>query len=345
MLELASLYAMLPNGGVKKEPRFLLNSGGAEYAHNAAGGVKRLITPAAAAITLKMLERNPAPDDIRAGAGRAVPIAYKTGTSIGFKDAWSAAVFDRYVLCVWLGNFSGEGNSAFIGRLSAAPLQFSIADALLAEIPPGKLLPPRSLPPEVSVVDVCAVSGDIPGDNCPDLTQTYFIPGVSPITRCRIHRKVYIDTRTGYRTDETEGPHIRAEVREFWPTDLLEIFALAGLPRLSPPPYPPDKTAPAGEAARGFPPSIVSPLSNTTYIMRSAESEGRNSRYNQLVLLAGADQDSGELFWFANAMFLGRSKPNERLTWTPDAGQWDLIVVDSLGRSSGLRLRVESQGF
>jgi penicillin-binding protein 1C len=334
MMELASLYAILPNGGMQRELRFYAEGGPAESGAAKPGG-ERLLSPEAAAITLWMLERNPAPDDLRAGPGRRIPVAYKTGTSIGFKDAWSVAIFDRFVLCVWLGNFSGEGNNALIGRLSAAPLQFSIIDALTAELPAPSLPPP--MPPGVSRVEVCAVSGDIPGDDCPQVVETWFIPGVSPINRCRIHRRIHIDTRTGFRTNETEGPFVRSEVREFWPSDLLEIFALAGLPRFSPPPYPPE--AETGKPRQeGFPPFIISPLANTTYVLQ--EDSGR---FNQLVLLAGADQDGGELYWFANAMFLGRARPNERFTWAPGAGAWDLAVVDSRGRSAGLRLKVETR--
>jgi penicillin-binding protein 1C len=224
-------------------------------------------------------------------------------------------------------------------------------DALTAERPPAELLPRLEMPPGVPAVEVSEVSGDIPGDDCQRIISTWFIPGVSPINRCRIHRRVSIDTRTGYRSDEAEGPYIRSEVREFWPTDLLEIFAQAGLPRLSPPPYPPEPVAAPGSAVssgnasgnpdraqRGFPPSIVSPLANTTYILREGD-----SRFNQLVLLASADQDSGELFWFANAQFLGRAKPDERFTWQPAPGLWDLTVVDSRGRSAGLRVNVIGQ--
>ena len=336
MLELASLYAALANGGIKKDIRFL-------QTENSFQAGSRVLSPAAAAITVNMLERNPPPDDIRLNVSRHAagrqPAAYKTGTSIGFKDAWTIAIFDRYVLCVWLGNFSGEGNSAFIGRLSAAPLAFNIIDAILAEIPYELLLPARPLPPEVRTVEVCAVSGDIPSEDCPQLTDTLFIPGVSPITRCRIHRRVYIDTRTGYRTNETEGPFIRSEVREFWPTDIMEIFSLAGLPRLSAPPYPPD-TENTSAYNSGFPPSIISPLANTTYIVRPALEA--DSRFNQMVLLAAADQDAGELFWFANAQFLGKAKLGERFVWSPEAGTWDLSVVDSRGRSSGIRVIVEA---
>jgi len=342
MLELASLYAALANDGVKKEFRFLSardNFYTNDVARNPAPG-ERILTHAAAAITVKMLERNPAPDDLRVNAGRSAPVAYKTGTSIGFKDAWSIAIFDRYVLCVWLGNFSGEGNSAFIGRFSAAPLAFSIIDAILAEIPNEKLFAQRPLPPEVKAVQVCAVSGDIPSDDCPQLKETLFIPGVSPINHCRIHRKVYIDTRTGYRTNETEGSYIKSEVREFWPSDIMEIFEVAGLPRFSPPPYPPDSAS--GAPSSGFPPSIISPLANTAYIIRPGLQA--DNKFNQMVLLASADQDAGELFWFANASFLGRAKPRERFVWSPEPGIWDISVVDSLGRSSGVRVRVEASG-
>jgi penicillin-binding protein 1C len=332
MMELASLYAILPNGGIQRRLRFFAEP------HTGDGGEgdgERLLSPEAAAITLRMLERNPGPDEIRSGPGRPIPVGYKTGTSIGFKDAWSVAVFDRFVLCVWLGNFSGEGNNAFIGRLTATPLQFSIIDALTAELSPSRPFPPP-MPPGVSKVEVCAVSGDIPGEDCPHRVETWFIPGVSPINRCRIHRRIRIDTRTGFRTDEPEGPFVRGEVREFWPSDLLEIFAQAGLPRFSPPPYPPEeeRDRPRPE---GFPPFIISPLANTTYVLQED-----SSRFNQLVLLAGADQDGGELFWFANAMFLGRARPNERFTWAPGPGLWDLAVVDSRGRSAGLSLKVET---
>jgi len=119
----------------------------------------------------------------------------------------------------------------------------------------------------------------------------------------------------------------------------LEIFEAAGLPRFSPPPYPPETSANGGVLS-GFPPSIISPLSNTAYIIRPEIRA--DSNYNKMVLLAAADQDAGELFWFANASFLGRVKPRERFVWSPEPGLWDISVVDNIGRSSGVRVRVET---
>jgi penicillin-binding protein 1C len=266
-----------------------------------------------------------------------VNVAFKTGTSIGFKDCWSVAIFDRYILAVWLGNFDGQGNSAFQGRTMATPLLFRVVDSILAGIPESARLPDAQPPEGVSRVAVCAVSGAIPGPDCPETVDAWFIPGASPIATCRIHRRINLDTRTGWRTDAPAGGPIVSEVREFWPSDLLESFASAGLPRLSPPPYPPSGGGASARDKRGegFPPAILSPLANTTYVLRPLDDKRRS-----LVLTAAADADSGEVFWFADARFIGRAPPGDRLLWQPDSGSHVITAVDGKGRSRSIRISV-----
>ena len=74
----------------------------------------RLLSPEAAFLTLEMLGHVPRPDRNREAGDDGV--YWKTGTSMGFRDAWSVAVFDHYVLAVWVGNFDGHA----IPRSSAA---------------------------------------------------------------------------------------------------------------------------------------------------------------------------------------------------------------------------------
>src|SRR5688572_30975928 len=64
------------------------------------------------------------------------------------------------------------------------------------------LRPPRStLFPYTTLfrsrVDVCSASGDLPNSECPQVVSAWYIPGVSPIRVSQIHRRVWIDTRTG----------------------------------------------------------------------------------------------------------------------------------------------------
>ena len=63
-------------------------------------------------MTLDMLRSAPRPDDVFAQRRSSVPVAWKTGTSWAFRDAWTAGVFGPYVLVVWVGNFDGSGNPA-----------------------------------------------------------------------------------------------------------------------------------------------------------------------------------------------------------------------------------------
>src|SRR6185369_7579816 len=190
MEELAGLYTMLANQGVLRPLRVEQNVQEEEGA--------RLISAEASFITIEMLRRNPRPDEDGTLPVRGRwPVAWKTGTSWGFRDAWSAGLIGPYVLVVWIGNFAGQGNPAFVGVDAAAPLFFRIADALnLARA--DEPVPPLVPPPGVSKVAVCAASGDLPNVYCPRTVETWYIPGKSPIRVSQLHRAVAIDTRTGH---------------------------------------------------------------------------------------------------------------------------------------------------
>ncbi|MBL4771232.1 MAG: penicillin-binding protein 1C, partial [Planctomycetes bacterium] len=47
---------------------------------------------------------------------------WKTGTSSGFRDAWSLGHDDQYAVGIWVGNFSGTGHPAFVGSQAATPM-------------------------------------------------------------------------------------------------------------------------------------------------------------------------------------------------------------------------------
>ena len=327
-LELCTLYAAFVNGGLQYKIH-------ATFPHEPKDEkfARQLLTPQSAYIVKQMLFKNPSPYSTRPKDAQGFEVGYKTGTSIGFRDSWAIGFFGQYVLCIWIGNFDGVGNNAFIGRTAAAPLFFNIADGLISR---GNVkFSHNKMPQGVTKIKVCSVSGDICNDDCPFQEETFFIPGVSPITKCKIHRRINIDTRTGYRTDKTDKPYVKSVVREYWPSDLMELFKQAGLPRLVPPDYPPENTN--RTLQQGFAPEIISPLSSTEYVF-----DLQKPSRNVIILNANADAGTKELFWFSGASFIARTKPGEKFEWRPEPGEYELTVLDDKGRSASRSLSIST---
>ncbi|OGB99942.1 penicillin-binding protein 1C [candidate division KSB1 bacterium RBG_16_48_16] len=329
MVELVALYGILANDGVYRE---LADS--YESEEDRAVRPRRLLSKEVCYLVKDILRKNPRPSSGNAAMLQEVdlPVAYKTGTSIGFKDCWAIGLFGHYILAVWLGNFDGYGNPVFNGRSLAAPLMFEIIDSIAPHIEKSTKI---SLPPErITRIDVCAVSGQIAHPHCLRQIPTLYIAGKSPIAKCRICREIYVDTRTGYRTFRTDGPSIKKQVVEFWPTDLLALFKKAGIPRQVPPPFDPRESL-AMLSTTGIPPEILSPLKDTEYILSRSD-----AAFNDLPLLAHADADVQEVYWFVDEKYIGKAHPDETRYWSLAPGVFKIGVIDDHGRSDYREIRI-----
>lgn len=327
MQELARLYALLANGGVLPGLRMQL-------ADPQVMG-ERLLSEEASFMTMDMLRQHSRPGDVLAQRSNGLPVYWKTGTSWGFRDAWSAGIVGPYVLVVWLGNFDSRGNAAFIGADSAAPLFFNLIDSLQAEYPDLRE-PTRPVPQDLTQVEVCLSSGNLSTAWCQRKGKTWFIPGKSPIRVDNVYRPVMIDTATGQvACPPYIGKQVSAEVYEFWPTDIAAIFAQAGLPKRKPPDT--SHCQQQGMLTLGQAPKITSPLRNTTYTLRRHK---QNSE--RIVFAATADTDANALYWFVDDIYLGQAKGGESLSWTPSrSANYRVRVVDDRGRADSQQLRVK----
>lgn len=313
--DLVQLYAALANDGELRPLRFTTQ--------DRIPNPKRILSPEAAFVTLEMLGNVPRPEMNCADGSHSARVYWKTGTSHGFRDAWSIAVFDHYVLGVWVGNFDGRANPAFVGRTAAAPLLFQIVDSLRAAWPEPTV--PHQPPPGANLkrVEFCALSGDLPNKFCTQRVEGWFIPGVSPIKTCDVHREVLVDIASGLRVPLDDGTHeLKREVYEFWPGDFLTLFEQAGIPRRVPPPFLPD-TGSELASRGGQKPIIVSP--NSKEILLASK--------KTIPLRAKADADVRQIFWFAGKQFVGKAAPNQILEWTAAAGDYEVTALDDHGRA------------
>jgi len=257
-------------------------------------------------------------------------VSWKTGTSHGFRDAWAAGIRGDYVLIVWIGNFNGKASPSFIARECAAPLLFEAFHQL--QLPVKRKTPP----PGVKQVELCAVSGQLPCPHCQHRLRGWFIPGVSPIAPCSIHREIYIDNRTGFRVTSNDGRlGLRREICEFWPPDMLELFKRAGLPRREAPPLEPSARTFA-TADHKDAPHITSPRPALVYTLRASDTKKQT-----IPLRTETAPGVRKVYWFAGQQFLGVSAPAEPLLWQASPGSWKLQVLDDHGRTATCDVRVE----
>lgn len=324
MQNLAGLYAMLANRGVFRPLRL--------HADEPLAPGRRLLSEEASYMTMDMLRQHQRPDETSGAQASRLPVYWKTGTSWSFRDAWTAGVFGPYVLVVWVGNFDNSSNAAFVGIDAAAPLFFQTFDALNAERTLAE--PSRPVPPHVKRERICLASGDLPNPWCPQQGWTWFIPGTSPIRVSTVHRPVVIDEATGNAAcPPYNDKRTRTEIFEFWPSDLQQVFAQAGVARRRPPQNPDCRDAGQIE---GDAPRVTSPLRGSTYAMRVKSADDTRIAFN-----ATADASVHALYWFVNDAFVGHSAPGEALFWQPaTAGNYTVRVVDDHGRSDQRPLAV-----
>ena len=337
MQELVKLYAMLANQGEFKAIKTLLET----EPNNPLTETKKVLSAEASFLTLDILKDNPPPAAYQQTPLIGQPIntnqiAWKTGTSYGFRDAWAMGISGDYVVAVWVGNFNGQGNPAFVGRTAAGPLLFDIFQAI--NLAKGWQIDYRFSPHQLNLkkIAVCTNTGDLPGRYCPSTTQSWFIPGVSPIKVSTVHRAIPIDKKSGLRNCE-DNDNSELKIYEFWPSDLQSIFKQAGLSFKQPPAFATHCSL-QGKSTSGLLPVITSPQQQLTYVMQSG-----NTQSNQLPLSAVVDTGVKQLFWFANNRYIGQANSNQPLFWKPESGHYTLKVVDDHGRSAQMKLRVVFQ--
>jgi penicillin-binding protein 1C len=227
-----------------------------------------------------------------------------------------------YVLGVWIGNFDGKPNPSFIGRDAAGPLLFSIIDALAVK--PDRAREFRADfaahgPLNLKQVEVCALSGDLPGPHCAQRKQTWFIPGKSPIKSCSVHREVLIDPDSGLRLCHAGIQGARREVFEFWPSDILKVFSMAGLTRRIPPPYHPACSATVAQIAA---PQISSPRRGLAYSLGP-----HGEAQIPFSAVTGSE-------------YVGTSDSKEAFFWKARPGNFSVRAVDEHGLAAVVELRV-----
>jgi 1A family penicillin-binding protein len=114
------------------------------------------------------------------------PAAVKTGTTTDFRDNWTVGYTPDLVVGVWVGNANNETMKEVTGVTGAAPIWHDVMETALKGQPVQEFTRPDGLVD----VEVCALSGDLPGPDCPHRIVETFIAGTEPSTVCTMHQRI-----------------------------------------------------------------------------------------------------------------------------------------------------------
>ena len=278
-------------------------------------------SPEAIAITFDVMRGLTRPTNQTGWSGfsSSKQVAWKTGTSFGFKDAWTIGITDRYVIGVWVGNADGEGRPGLTGVGVAAPLMFDVA-ALLND----SYTHPASTPESIEV-EVCAVSGYPDTDLCGQ-TKKVWMPDVEVKTgTCPYHKKVFLDPTRQYQV-----------LPDCYPVDQLCYETYFVLPpvmewfykkhsafyRPLPTLYPSCATAHPDDLM-----AFIYPKSDA----RVTIPIGIQGDRQQVVFEIAHRDPTKKIYWTLNDTFLGQTQWNHQMPIDVEKGTYTLRCVDEDG--------------
>lgn len=247
------------------------------------------------------------------------PIAWKTGTSFGFKDAWAVGVTPKYAIGVWVGNADGEGRPGLTGVQAAAPILFDVLNDL-----PAKTEWFATPYDELIEADICTKSGHLASDYCNETTKEW-IPknGIKTIS-CPYHQKVFLDRTEMYRVNSS--CYSLAEMKQknwFSLPPILEYYYAPLHPEYQPLPTFKKDCYQAGEQKMEF----IYPKKNEEIILPKDFDETTNP----VVFKLAHRSPETMVYWYLDSEFIGTTQTFHELSITPKPGKYILSVMDQDG--------------
>lgn len=255
-------------------------------------------------------------------------IAWKTGTSYGFRDAWAVGVTPRYAVGVWVGNATGEGKPGLVGAQTAGPVLFDIFNYL-----PASSWFER--PTSVFVdAEVCRRSGHLKGRFCEETDTILILPAGLRTDACPYHHLITLSADEKHRVYENCA-NTEPTLQKSWFTlpPVWEWYYKQHHPVYSP--LPPFK---AGCGEDTFQPmQFIYPPINA-HIKLPKQLDG--SKGFMTVELAHNDPNA-TLFWHLDDTYLTQTQDFHKISLQPAPGKHSLTAVDGEGNTVSTTFFIE----
>jgi penicillin-binding protein 1C len=259
-------------------------------------------------------------------------IAWKTGTSFGFRDGWAIGVTPRYVVAVWVGNTDGEGRPGLTGINTAAPVMFEIFRQLPVirewfNVPQNEMVK----------IKVCKQSGYRAGEYCDDTEEEWVPHSGLKAPVCPYHQVVHLSSDCKWQVTASCMPPSQI-VNKNWfvlPPSMEYYYRSKSYVYHVLPPFRADCLQGEG----GNPMEIIYPKEGAK-IYVPLEADGSRGR----VVFNAAHRQSGmKIFWHLDNDFVGETTDFHQVALNPNPGKHTLTLVDGNGNTVHVGFEVLSK--
>lgn len=293
------------------------------------GREKRAESAAASWLTLSALTDVNRPEEIDWRSLTSMQtVAWKTGTSYGFRDAWAVGVTPRYAVGVWAGNATGEGRPGLVGAQTAGPVLFDVFN----------LLPSSSWfeRPDEGLVEaeVCRRSGYLKGRFCEETDTMLILPAGLRTETCPYHHPVTLSADGNYRVYENDT-HAGPTVRKTWFVlpPVWEWYYKHYHPEYKP--LPPLKSD-IGEASSPSMQFIYPPMNARIKLPRLLDgSEGF------MTVELAANRPDATIFWHLDDTYRTQTQDFHKISLRPAPGKHTVTAVDGEGNTVSVTFFIE----
>ena len=278
--------------------------------------------------TLNSLQKvnRPAGEENWSFFSNSQPIAWKTGTSYGFKDAWAVGVTKKYAIGVWVGNADGEGRPGLTGVQAAAPILFDVLDVL-----------PQSdwfaMPfDELIEAKVCLKSGHLAAVFCDEITTDWIPKDGIKTEACPFHQKVFLTATETYRVNSSCYPLSEMKQKSWFALPpILEYYYAPQHPEYKPLPAFAEGCLKAGELNMQF----IFPKKNESILLPKDFDE----MTNQVIFRLAHRSPETTVFWYLDQDYIGKTETFHELALAPQPGTYTLSATDLEGNE--VRQKIE----
>jgi penicillin-binding protein 1C len=255
-------------------------------------------------------------------------IAWKTGTSYGFRDAWAIGVTGRYTVGVWVGNANGEGKPELVGARTAGPVMFDIFNILPSS--------PWFACPESEFVEamVCRQSGHLKGRYCDEYDTELVLPNGLQTDVCPYHIPVNLTPDGRYQVYEQcleAGQAVNRQNQFVLPPVWAWYYKQHHPEYKTLPPFMPG----CGEDTHA-PMAFIYPQRNTKIYLP----EQLDGSAGTVTFELAHSNSRATVFWHIDTEYLGATCDIHKYTFRPLRGKHNITVVDTDGNSLSITITV-----